>query len=137
MKSTKTLSGKFTPQTFLNVVGAGGDACMALLNIPGCKEHRQDVGRQKEERQDHDCAQARPTNDVKTFRSCPDLSPPAVKLTVQAHETAPGYVFVATKRGDSAQGGSMILDDHAQVVWFHPTQGSRERAMAYSDGQNS
>jgi hypothetical protein len=130
VKSTKTLSGKFTRQTFLNVVGAGA-ACMALLNIPGCKEKRQEEGRQKEERKDYDSAQARPTNDVGTFRSRPDLNPPAVELTVQAHETAPGYVFVATKRGDSAQGGSMILDDHAQIVWFHPMQGSRERAMDF------
>jgi hypothetical protein len=130
MRPTKTLSGKFTRQRFLNVVGAGA-ACIALLNIPGCKEEQPEEGRQKEERQDYDSAQARPTSDVRTFRSRPELSPPAIEITVQAHDTAPGYVFVATKRGGSAQGGSIILDDHAQVVWFHPMQDSRERAMDF------
>ena|SRR5829696_2505380 len=129
MNRTRALSGKFTRQTFLNVVGAGA-ACIALLNIPGCKEDRQKEGRQKGDRQSHDSALALPT-DVGAFRSRPDLSPPAVEITVQAHETAPGYIFVATKRGDPAQGGSMILDDHAQVVWFHPMQGSRQRAMDF------
>jgi hypothetical protein len=58
---------------------------------------------------------------VWNFRSRPDLSPPAVEVTKQAHDdTASGYVFVAPEEGGTAQGGSMIFDDRGQVVWFRP-----------------
>ena len=64
------------------------------------------------------------------FRSRPDLSPPAVEVATEAREeTAPGYIFVAPEKGDAGQGGSMILDDRGQVVWFRPLQGSHGRAM--------
>jgi len=57
---------------------------------------------------------------VWTFRSRPDLSPPAVEVTKQAHDTAPGYIFVAPEKGDTGQGGSLIIDNKGQVVWFRP-----------------
>jgi outer membrane protein assembly factor BamB len=46
-------------------------------------------------------------------------------------ETAPGYIFVAPEKGDAGQGGSMILDDRGQVVWFHPLRGPYERTMNF------
>ena len=46
------------------------------------------------------------------FRSRPDLSPPAVEVTREAHDdTASGYVFVSPQEGDTAQGGSLTVDD--------------------------
>jgi hypothetical protein len=81
--------------------------------MPGCKE----------DRQSHHSPPTRP-NDASTFRSRPDLSPPAIEITAQAHDTAPGYIFAAPKQRGPAQGGLMILDDRGQVVWFRPMQGA-------------
>jgi hypothetical protein len=69
---------------------------------------------------------------VWAFRSRPDLSPPAVEVATEAREeTAPGYIFVAPEKGDAGQGGSMILDDRGQVVWFHPLRGPYGRTMNF------
>jgi hypothetical protein len=72
--------------------------------------------------------QPAPQHGVWNFRSRPDLSPPAVEVTTQAHDTAPGYIFVAPEKGDVGQGGSMIVDDRGEVVWFRPLQGRYGRA---------
>jgi len=45
-----------------------------------------------------------------------------MEVNTQAHDTAPGHVFVAPERGGSIQGGLMIVDDRGQVVWFRPLQ---------------
>src|SRR5215218_2893999 len=100
--SVITLSRKFTRQRFLGFVGAG----VALLNVPGCKE----------DRQSHHSPPARPS-EVRSFRLHPDLSPPAIEITAQAHDNAPGYIFIAPKKG-AGQYGPMIVDDQGQLVWF-------------------
>src|ERR671920_1344865 len=100
--SVITLSRTSTRQEFLGVVGAG----VALLNMPGCKE----------DRQSHHSPPARPSA-VRSFRSRPELSPPAIEITAQAQDTAPGYIFVAPKKG-AGQDGPMIVDDQGQLVWF-------------------
>src|ERR671912_405900 len=103
--TTDTLSRTFTRQTFLGVVGAGA-ASLALLNLPGCKE----------DRQSHFSPPARPSA-VRSFPSRPELSPPGIEITVQAHDTAPGYIFVAAKKG-AGQDGPMIVDNLGRMVWF-------------------
>ena len=103
--ATNTLSRKFTRKKFLNVVGAGA-ASIALLNLPGCEE----------DRQSHSSPPAGP-NDVRIFRSRPDLNPPAIEITDQAHDTSPGYIFVAAKKG-AGQDGPMIVDNLGRLVWF-------------------
>jgi hypothetical protein len=50
-------------------------------------------------------------------------------VTTQAHNTAPGYIFVAPEEGGAAQGGSMIIDDRAEVVWFRPLHSTQWRVM--------
>ena len=66
-----------------------------------------------------------PPQDGKwAFRSRPDLNPPAVEVSTQAHgDTAPGYIFVAPEKGGAGKGGPMIIDDRGQVVWFRPLRG--------------
>jgi hypothetical protein len=66
-----------------------------------------------------------------TFRSRPDLSPPVVEITTQAHDdTAPGYIFVAPKAG-VGQDGPMIVDDRGQVAWFRPMRTKGAQAMNF------
>jgi hypothetical protein len=48
-----------------------GGACIALLNMPGCND----------DQQGHRCHPARLPDEVRTFRSRPELSPPAVVPT--------------------------------------------------------
>ena len=64
------------------------------------------------------------------LRSRPEFSPPAVKVSTQAHGTAPGYIFVSPKKEPGATGPSqdtpLIVDDSGQPVWFHPL---REETM--------
>jgi hypothetical protein len=67
---------------------------------------------------------------VRAFRSRPDLGPPAVEVATQAHDTAPGYVFVAPKN-DPGQDGPMIVDNRGELVWFRPMRGEGVRAMDF------
>ena len=57
---------------------------------------------------------------VRRFHSRPGLDPDAVTVTVPAHRTDPGYVFLAVKRGPG-QDGPQVVDDQGHVVWFRPT----------------
>jgi len=69
-----------------------------------------------------DGGQAGPTAaDVLRFHSQPRLDPDRVSVVVPARgRTAPGYVFLAVKRGPG-QDGPQIVDDRGHVVWFRPT----------------
>lgn len=59
--------------------------------------------------------------DVLRFHSRPRLNPDRVRVVVPARgRTAPGYVFLAVKRG-LGQDGPQIVDDQGRVVWFRPT----------------
>ncbi len=53
------------------------------------------------------------------FISRPDLRPPPVHIVTPAHDTAPGYIFIAPKKKVD-QAGPMIVDDAGKVVWFRP-----------------
>jgi len=59
--------------------------------------------------------------DVLRFHSRPRLDPDRVRVVVPAQgRTAPGYVFLAVKRGPG-QDGPQIVDEAGHVVWFRPT----------------
>jgi Arylsulfotransferase (ASST) len=60
-----------------------------------------------------------PPGPTQHFRSRPDLKPPIVTIRTPAHDTAPGYIFLAPKMA-VVQAGPMIMDDRGQLVWFHP-----------------
>lgn len=72
------------------------------------------------------------TGSVRTFRSRPDLRPPAVAMTET--RSAPGYVFLGPgTTGDFTKGppaagpqmGPLIVDEHGEVVWLRPLSGTR------------
>jgi Arylsulfotransferase (ASST) len=116
---------KFTRRKFLTAVSAGA-TCLALTDTVGCKllESTSKV-------RPLPSASSASAKVVWAFRSRPDLSPPTVEVVTQAHDTAPGYYFVAPEEGDAGQGGSMIVDNRGQVVWFRPLPGSYGRAMDF------
>jgi Arylsulfotransferase (ASST) len=62
---------------------------------------------------------AAPPPPSRSYHSRPDLKPPLVQIRTAAHETAPGYVFIAPKLV-VAQAGPMIMDNRGDVVWFKP-----------------
>jgi len=66
-------------------------------------------------------AEPQPTAaDVLRFHSRPRFDPDRVRVVVPARgRTAPGYVFLAVKRGPG-QDGPQIVDDQGRVVWFRP-----------------
>jgi hypothetical protein len=60
-----------------------------------------------------------PPPPARTYHSRPDLKPPVMRIRTAAHNTAPGYVFLAPKMV-VAQAGPMIMDNRGEVVWFKP-----------------
>jgi Arylsulfotransferase (ASST) len=124
---------RFTRRRFLSAVGAGA-TYLALTNVVGC--HRSERTPQAKSPKGGSPSapkvlplpSATPAHQehVWAFRSRPDLSPPAVEVTKKAHDTAPGYIFVAPEKSVTRQGGSMIVDDSGEVVWFRPLQGRYE-----------
>jgi hypothetical protein len=59
------------------------------------------------------------TRGAVSYRSRPDLHPPAVRVTTSSSGTSPGYLFMAPKSWPG-QSGPLIFDEHGQIVWFHP-----------------
>jgi hypothetical protein len=79
-------------------------------------------------------ASSAPAKGVWDFRSRPDLSPPAVEAASQAHDTAPGYIFIAPKYG-SGQAGPMIIDNLGQPVWFSKGKYAMDFKVQYYQGK--
>ena len=124
------MGSKFTRQRFLTAVGASA-TYLALANTLGCELAK----RTSKTGPTTTSQPAQPEGAVTygsppaskrgvwAFRSRPDLSPPAVEMAKEAlDDIAPGYIFVAPKKGDAGQGGSMILDNGGQPVWLHLLQ---------------
>jgi hypothetical protein len=136
------MSPKFTRRRFLTVLGAGA-ACLAVTGSAGLALlerfarvrplHTPRVGplRASKVWLLPDASPANPERPW-AFNSRPDLSPPAVEVSREAHEdTASGYVFVSPQEDDTGQGGSLIVDDGGQVAWFRPLRGTSGRAMNF------
>ena len=73
---------------------------------------------------------------MQSFRTRPDLDPPAVTVTTAKPGRAPGLVFLAPKAG-RGQDGPMIIDDKGDMVWFKAMKGKLAadfRAQTY-DGK--
>jgi hypothetical protein len=133
------MGNRFTRRRFLAAVGAGA-AYFVLANTTGC-ESAERTSRAKP------ATRSQPTHPGRmvasgssrsssrrgawTFRSRPDLSPPAVEVSKKARATAPGYIFLAPEKGYAGQGGSLIVDNGGQVVWFRPLQERYGRAMDF------
>jgi hypothetical protein len=62
---------------------------------------------------------SRVPGDEFTFHSRPDLTPPAVEVTKQSGNAAPGDIFITPQQGPT-QNGVMILNGQGGLVWFQP-----------------
>src|SRR5215212_9925351 len=118
------MASRFTRRRFLTALGA---AYLALSSTVGCapleRTRKLRSLRTPKPRpvrfpkvQPLQDASSAPVGGAWAFRSRPDLSPPAVEVATRAHDTAPGYVFVAPKN-DPGQDGPMILDNRGELVW--------------------
>jgi hypothetical protein len=134
---------RFTRRRFLTAVGA---TYLALASTVGCEllgrtskvnpSHTPKAGPLRAPKRtstvkllSEDGSSAR-SKGVWAFRSRPDLRPPIVEVSARAHEeTAPGYIFVAPEEGGAGQGGSMIVDDRGEVVWFLPRRNTNLHVM--------
>ena len=126
------MANKFTRRWLLTALSAGA-TYLTLTNTVGCNLlERAPKERTPRVRPLAEDVSSTPPKHAWSFRSRPELAPPAVEVTTRAHEeTAPGYIFVAPKGGRAWQGGSMILDDRGQLVWFRPMQGAQIRVMDF------
>ena len=63
----------------------------------------------------------------RSFRSRPDVRPPAVRVTGAGRDTSAGegYLFLAPTRHGRAPAGPLIVDSHGEPVWFRPLPASR------------
>ncbi|MBA3425260.1 MAG: arylsulfotransferase family protein [Rubrobacter sp.] len=107
------MSTDITRRRFLKAAGAGA-VWITLTSTLGCESTRR-------LRADASAAQVAQTWN---FRSRPELKPPIIDVTTQAHDTVPGYICIAPKNGPGEAGpgqdGAMILDNKGQLVWFRP-----------------
>jgi outer membrane protein assembly factor BamB len=128
------MGSRFTRRWFLKAAGAGA-AYLALAGTVGSEpvESYPKVRSVRTPRVKPLLGVPFPPQEGKwAFRSRPDLKAPAVEVSTQAREdTAPGYIFVAPEKGGAGKGGTMIIDDHGQVVWFRPLRGPFGRTMNF------
>jgi outer membrane protein assembly factor BamB len=129
---------RITRRRFLTAAGYSA-AYLALANTVGC-EPTERSSKAKPTMSSHPTQsegavayglQPAPQHGAWAFHSRPDLSPPALEVAKKAYETAPGYIFVAPQQGRAWQGGSLVIDDRGQVVWFRPLPGTSERVMDF------
>jgi hypothetical protein len=111
---------KFTRRRFL-MIAAAGATYLALTNTMGCAA----AERTSKTTLDMTSRPTQPAGEVAyepqpaakrgvwSFRSRPDLSPQSRWPKTTTKNSPPGYVFVAPQRGDSGQGGSLIIDSQA------------------------
>src|SRR5919107_860606 len=72
---------------------------------------------------------------ARSFRSRPDLRPPAIKVNTNLPGTAPGHIFVSPKKGPGeeapTQDAPLIVDASGEPVWFHPLQDAEADAFTF------
>src|ERR671916_537201 len=139
MGDSFAMGNRFTRRRFLAAVGAGA-TCFAWASTTGC-ESAERTSRAKPATTSQPPPPGRviasgssgssSRRGAWAFRSRPDLSPPAVEVFKKARATAPGYIFLAPQKGYAGQGGSLIVDNEGQVVWFRPLQERYGRVMDF------
>ncbi|HEX2740994.1 MAG TPA: twin-arginine translocation signal domain-containing protein, partial [Rubrobacter sp.] len=122
------MKGKITRRRFLGAATAGA-AWVALGGTVGCEPETRAKATARAK------APTAQGDQTWAFHSRPDLKPPVIRVTTQAQDTAPGYVFCAPKSGPGESGpgqdGCLILDNTGQPVWFRPAPDEAMDAMDF------
>jgi hypothetical protein len=118
------LGAGITRRRFLGDLTAG-TALVALSGSLGCES----ISRTRASAAPQGPGQAR------TFRSRPDLRPPAIRVNTNLPGTAPGHIFVSPKKGPEeeapTQDAPLIVDSGGEPVWFHPLQDAEADAFTF------
>ena len=136
MGESLAMRARFTRRQFLAGVGTGA-TYFALANAVGCEPSESRSKTKPAPNSQHRVRAGDPGSQPPSeggawaFRSRPDLSPPTVEVAKEAHDTASGYVFIAPEQGDVGQGGSLMIDNKGQVVWFRPLGNASARTMDF------
>src|SRR5918994_1711549 len=109
------LGAGVTRRRFLGALTAG-TALVALSGSLGCEQSPRTRA----------SAAPQGPGQARTFRSRPDLRPPAIRVNANLPGTAPGHFFVSPKKGPGeeapTQDGPLIVDASGEPVWFRPLQ---------------
>src|ERR687898_1818643 len=109
------LGAGVTRRRFLRALTAG-TALVALSGSLGCEQSPRTRA----------SAAPQGPGQARTFRSRPDLRPPAIRVNANLPGTAPGHFFVSPKKGPGeeapTQDGPLIVDASGEPVWFRPLQ---------------
>src|SRR5215218_8402998 len=118
------LGAGITRRRFLGALTAG-TALVALSGSLGCEP----ISRTRASAAPQGPGQAR------TFRSRPDLRPPAIRVNTNLPGTAPGHIFVSPKKGPGEeapnQDAPLIVDSSGEPVWFHPLHDAEADAFTF------
>jgi hypothetical protein len=75
----------------------------------------------------------RPSGPVRAFHSRPDLKPPTIRITSPA-DLDKGYMFLGPWSSGGDQPGPLMVDRHAEPVWFNPV--TDDQAVSHLWGTN-
>jgi hypothetical protein len=118
------LGAGITRRRFLGALTAG-TALVALSGSLGCEPSARTRA----------SAAPQGPGQARTFRSRPDLRPPAIKVNTNLPGTAPGHIFVSPKKGPGeeapTQDAPLIADSSGEPVWFHPLQDAEADAFTF------
>ena len=118
------LGGTITRRRFLGALSAGA-AGIALTGTVGCEPISRTLA---------STAPGGPA-PARSFRTRPDLRPPAIRVHTESPAASPGYVFVSPKKEPGgrapSQDAPLILDGSGEPVWFHPLGDPREDAFNF------
>jgi hypothetical protein len=113
---------RVTVQTSLNITGSPTGALVFTISRPA------PVTVHAAEKDPEDPAL------IHSFRTRPDLRPPAI--TVERHDDAlaDGLVFLGPKRG-TGPNGALIVDEQGEPVWFRPVSSAVEEVYDFRTQQ--
>jgi hypothetical protein len=118
------LGAGITRRRFLGALTAG-TALVALSGSLGCEPSARTRA----------SAAPQGPGQARSFRSRPDLRPPAIKVNTNLPGTAPGHIFVSPKKGPGEealnQDAPLIVDSSGEPVWFHPLQDAEADAFTF------
>jgi hypothetical protein len=118
------LGAGITRRRFLGALTAG-TALVALSGSLGCEPSSRTRA----------SASPQGPGQARTFRSRPDLRPPAIEVNTNLPGTAPGHIFVSPKKGPGeeapTQDAPLIVDSSGEPVWFHPLQDAEADAFTF------